>query len=330
MGLAAKLARSELSLSQQRWFFSEQAAKFLSSNRQGAPVGPQDVTLEPLGLGPVSPNARDLLRSQWKSQLADVPTGSERLSEAFQEVEQLLRTGRPAQILESKETPGDGMGLPYGIASPNARSSVLQHARSSVLQHARSSVLQPSPLNKVRSAPTLPKVRQAKPVEPEPDSDDESEEVKKAKLAKGPKRSVALKIAARRVLDIDPPELPMSKHKVQGIRGLEHHELVNIGALQNSCELLGESVTVDTMLVHRRQRELKDRQKPPKRAPKTSASRSLSWEERQEQVMVRRQQRWQEQAYRRIAATRSFRKLCRSGSPDAASDFAPQVSEGDE
>ena len=27
--------------------------------------------------------------------------------------------------------------------------------------------------------------------------------------------------------------------QVQGIRGLEHHELVNIGALQNSCELLG-------------------------------------------------------------------------------------------
>ena len=38
----------------------------------------------------------------------------------------------------------------------------------------------------------------------------------------------------------DPPELPMAKHKVQGLHGLEHYELVNIGALQSSCELLGE------------------------------------------------------------------------------------------
>eukprot|EP00435_Cladocopium_sp_Y103_P068130 s605_g31.t1 len=108
------------------------------------------------------------------------------------------------------------------------------------------------------------------------DSDDE--EVRKAKCEKGPKRSVALKIAARRVLDSDPPELPMAKHKVQGLHGLEHYELLP----------LAESVTVDTMLQHRRQRELKDRLKrsepEKKRLPETSASRSLSWEERQEQV----------------------------------------------
>eukprot|EP00434_Breviolum_minutum_P012315 symbB.v1.2.010854.t1/scaffold716.1/size187362/7 len=160
------------------------------------------------------------------------------------------------------------------------------------------------------------------------DSDDE--EVRKAKCEKGPKRSVALKIAARRVLDSDPPELPMAKHKVQGLHGLEHYELVNIGALQNSCELLGESVTVDTMLQHRRQREQKERLKrlePAKRSPETSAARSLSWEERQEQVMLRRQQRRQEEAYRRVAAMREVRKQCRGCSSSAVMTqrFVPHV-----
>lgn len=237
------------------------------------------------------------------------PVGSAaKLVEAFQEVEQLLRTRSTARQ-ESKET-ALGEGVP-------------------ALQ--RATTIQPMPLNKVRSAPTLPRPRQA--VVEMDDSDDE--EVRKAKCEKGPKRSVALKIAARRVLDSDPPELPMAKHKVQGLHGLEHYELVNIGALQSSCELLGESVTVDTMLQHRRQRELKDRLKrsepEKKRWPDTSASRSLSWEERQEQVMMRRQQRRQEEAYRRLAATRQVRKLCRGGGSinDAmAHQFVPQVSEG--
>lgn len=34
-----------------------------------------------------------------------------------------------------------------------------------------------------------------------------------------------------------------SQTQVQGLHGLEHYELVNIGALQNSCELPGDSAT---------------------------------------------------------------------------------------
>ena len=119
------------------------------------------------------------------------------------------------------------------------------------------------------------------------DYDSDDEEVKKAMLEKGPKRSVALKIAKRRRDDL--PELPMARHQVQGLHGLEHHELVNVGALQSGCELLGEAVTVESMLHQRRLREHKERLRPAARW--CSPERSRSWEERQAEVMARRQQR---------------------------------------
>ncbi|CAJ1382130.1 unnamed protein product [Effrenium voratum] len=200
------------------------------------------------------------------------------------------------------------------------------------------------PMPKPDLSNLLPAEDREKEVEP----DDSDDEVKRAKCAKGPKRSVALKIAARRMLDSN-PALPMAKHKVQGLHGVEQHELVDIGALQSGCEL--PSVSVEQMLDRRRHEEqdplkrdgrpevsgapkegLGNGSPPPRRDSRGfSSARAVSWDEKQnylvadtslggnvpveqlddEMVMLRKQQHQEEEACRRIAATRRARNLCR-------------------
>ncbi|OLQ08049.1 hypothetical protein AK812_SmicGene8491 [Symbiodinium microadriaticum] len=181
---------------------------------------------------------------------------------------------------------------------------------------------------KSRAQTTQPQKRGCVELPTEYDSDDE--EVKKAKAERGPKRSVALKIAARRVLDSDPPPLPMARHKVQGAHGLEYHKVVDISAIQSSCEQLGGNISVEQMLGRRRQREEREqeqervrREQEQSRWLHNSSARTLSWEERQEQVMLRRRQHRQEEAYRRLAATREARKLVKGAGLDG--DLSPTM-----
>lgn len=94
--------------------------------------------------------------------------------------------------------------------------------------------------------------------------------------------------------------------------------------------LTSENISVEQMLGRRRQREEREqeqervrREQEQSRWLHNSSARTLSWEERQEQVMLRRRQHRQEEAYRRLAATREARKLVKGAGLDG--DLSPTM-----
>jgi len=272
----------------QRWITAEQASKLVAPS--DGPV--ESAGLAPLALDGLSPTRLAPSKTPGGRSPSKGPApSSQKLQEAFKEVEQMLKA-RPT--LPSGERDKENFPAVPGEAALPCPAV---------------------PLTKVNSAPALLKTKRPPPQAAPTEYDSDDEEVKKAKCERGPKRSVALKIAARRMIDGDPPPLPMARHKVQGAHGLEYHEVVDISAIQSSCEQLGGNISVQQMLGRRRQREEKEsmerlrREQEHSRWLAASAARSLSWEERQEQVMLRRQQRRQEEAYRRLASTREARKL---------------------
>lgn len=299
----------------QRWMLAEQASQFSSGEHSKAGAGPMLPPLSSQGAVQASktPSGRSPSKAP-RSPSKALPT-SEKLSEAFREVEQLLRARPTMPIVADRQKEATSAVGGDAVTSPQPSMTKATSAPALLRQPTATKRLPPPPPPQVE-LPT------------EYDSDDE--EVKKAKAERGPKRSVALKIAARRVLDSDPPPLPMARHKVQGAHGLEYHKVVDISAIQSSCEQLGGNISVEQMLGRRRQREEREqeqervrREQEQSRWLHNSSARTLSWEERQEQVMLRRRQHRQEEAYRRLAATREARKLVKGAGLDG--DLSPTM-----
>lgn len=150
-----------------------------------------------------------------------------------------------------------------------------------------------------------------------------------------PHRSLALKLSAKRMLGGEDfgssSPVPMSQHKVIGLNGAERHNLVNITALQNRCEMLGQSISVSQMLERRKQREQQEQDRLRRQQSLQANSlllgmddagasfQEIPWEDRQEQVIFRRRQYRQEETYRRLLSTRQVRGMLRADRehPDA-------------
>jgi len=142
-----------------------------------------------------------------------------------------------------------------------------------------------------------------------------------------PHRSLALKLSAKRMLggeNFSSSPVPMAQHKVIGLSGAERHNLVDITALQNRCEMLGHSVSVSQMLERRKQREQQEQDRLRRQQSFQANSvllgmddagasfQDIPWEDRQEQVMFRRRQCREEETYRRLLSTRQVRGLLRA------------------
>lgn len=230
--------------------------------------------------------------------IGDLPT-KDSMFEAFKEVDMLLYN-RPR--------------LPSFAAAEAAASSreQLEGSPSKTLSKSQSSpafCLPSDPPNPLRAR-----------------RDSERESQAKEGRRQLPHRSLALKLSAKRMLGAENfssscSPVPMAQHKVIGLHGAERHNLVDITALQNRCDMLGQSISVSQMLERRRQREQQDRLRRQSLQANSmrmgiddagSSFQDVPWEDRQEQVMSRRRQYRQEETYRRLLSTRQVRGLLRA------------------
>ncbi|CAE8665626.1 unnamed protein product, partial [Polarella glacialis] len=140
--------------------------------------------------------------------------------------------------------------------------------------------------------------------------------------SRNPARSVAFKVAARRLMEgeVGSP-VPMAGHKVLGLYGPEQHLLVDIKALQSRCELLGGPVSVHQLLERRHQRVQQEQDRLRRQHMLDAATARLDagpdgvrgfempqahvWDLRQPHAEHRRRRLHQEEMLRRLASTRS-------------------------
>lgn len=233
--------------------------------------------------------------------IGDLPT-KDSMFEAFKEVDMLLHN-RPK--------------LPSFAAAEAAASSrdQLEGSPSKSLSKSQSSPAFLLPAD----SPNPPRARR----------DSERESKAEEGRRQLPHRSLALKLSAKRMLGAEEfssscSPVPMAQHKVIGLHGAERHNLVDITALQNRCEMLGQSVSVSQILERRRQREQQEQDRLRRQQSLQANSmrmgiddagssfQDVPWEDRQEQVMFRRRQYRQEETYRRLLSTRQVRGLLRA------------------
>ncbi|CAE8627181.1 unnamed protein product [Polarella glacialis] len=276
---------STRNLTRQRWLINRSAAALapVAERLQGGPS--EDGLLLPPG-----PRYSDL--PGWG---LPVLQSEAAMQEAFGQVEQLLhRKPKPLLGLAAATIAGDKLPLRKGGASsPEHDGNVPRKAASAPGFVGLSSL-----------------------------GDTVGDRAKAEGGSRNPARSVAFKVAARRLMEgeVGSP-VPMAGHQVLGLYGPEQHLLVDIKALQSRCELLGGPVSVHQLLERRHQRVQQEQDRLRRQQMLDAATARLDagpdgvrgfempqahvWDLRQPHAEHRRRRLHQEEMLRRLASTRS-------------------------